>query len=72
MWATDVGRYGASNYDILKAIFECNLKLFTQAGKKKLLFVIRDFNFNKNNEMKTKLTIGAGLDHIWQSIYKPD
>jgi hypothetical protein len=28
MWTTDVGRYGASNYGLLKVIFEVNLKLF--------------------------------------------
>ena len=28
MWTQDVGRYGASNYGLLKVIFECNLKLF--------------------------------------------
>ena len=28
MWMNDIGRYGASNYGLLKVIFECNLKLF--------------------------------------------
>ena len=28
MWANDVGKHTAANYDILKVIFECNLKLF--------------------------------------------
>ena len=28
MWTTDIGRYGASNYGLLKVIFEVNLKLF--------------------------------------------
>lgn len=43
MWASDFGRYQASNYGLLKVIFECNLKLFGQTRDKKLLFVIRDF-----------------------------
>ena len=30
MWTTDIGRYGASNYGLLKVIFEVNLKLFDQ------------------------------------------
>lgn len=30
MWTTDIGRYGASNYGLLKVIFEVNLKLFGQ------------------------------------------
>jgi len=28
MWTSDIGRYGASNYGLLKVIFEVNLKLF--------------------------------------------
>ena len=28
MWTNDVGRHGASNYGMLKDIFEVNLKLF--------------------------------------------
>ena len=44
MWTTDIGRYGASNYGLLKVIFEVNLKLFEQQSAKKLLFVLRDFN----------------------------
>ena len=44
MWTTDIGRYGASNYGLLKVIFEANLKLFDQAASKKLLFVLRDYD----------------------------
>ncbi len=49
MWTTDVGRYGASNYGLLKVIFEVNLKLFGQQSAKKLLFVLRDFDDRGNN-----------------------
>jgi len=44
MWATDIGRYGASNYGLLKVIFEVNLKLFDQHSSKKLVFVLRDYD----------------------------
>jgi protein SEY1 len=49
MWTTDIGRYGASNYGLLKVIFEVNLKLFGQSSAKKLLFVLRDFDDRGNN-----------------------
>lgn len=49
MWTTDIGRYQASNYGLLKVIFECNLKLFGQQSAKKLLFVLRDFDDRGNN-----------------------
>lgn len=54
MWATDIGRYQASNYGLLKVIFECNLKLFGQQAHKRLLFVIRDFQDKGNNMEKTR------------------
>ena len=59
MWTTDIGRYGASNYGLLKVIFEVNLKLFYQAhSAKKLLFVLRDYDsriaFEKIKEMIDK------------------
>ena len=30
MWCSDVGRYTASNYGVLKIVFEMNMKLFQQ------------------------------------------
>ena len=37
MWKTDIGRVEASNYPLLKVIFEMNLKLFQQKSKKLLM-----------------------------------
>ena len=72
MWTTDIGRYGASNYGLLKVIFEVNLKLFDQKSSKKLLFVLRDFDDRGNNYEKIKGILEADLDRIWSEIYKPD
>lgn len=72
MWATDIGRHSASNYDILKVIFEENLKLFGQQPKKKLLFVIRDFQDRGKNRESTANRLLADIKTIWSEIYKPD
>lgn len=71
MWATDIGRAQAANYEILKVIFECNLKLFHQTAKKKLLFVLRDFTADQNQEM-AMWRLKSDLQNIWQGIYKPE
>ena len=42
MWANDVGRHGASNLDVLKDIFELNMKLFNKNPAKKFLFILKD------------------------------
>jgi hypothetical protein len=72
MWTTDIGRYGASNYGLLKVIFEVNLKLFDQKSSKKLLFVLRDFDDRGNNFERIKGILESDLDKIWAEIYKPD
>ena len=72
MWYTDIGRYGASNYALLKVIFEVNLKIFGQQSKKKLLFVIRDFDDRGTNRDKCIETIHKDVVKIWSEIYKPD
>lgn len=71
MWTTDIGRYGASNYGLLKVIFECNLKLFGQSSAKKLLFVMRDFDDRGNNREKIMDLIQKDISNLWSEIYKP-
>ena len=71
MWTNDIGRYGASNYGLLKVIFEVNLKLFDQKSSKKLLFLLRDFDKKQNFE-RIRGTLEADLNRIWSEIYKPD
>ena len=71
MWTTDIGRYGASNYGLLKVIFEVNLKLFDQHSSKKLLFVLRDYDMRIKFDT-IKEMIDKDLNQIWSEIYKPD
>lgn len=72
MWTQDVGRYGASNYGLLKVIFEVNLKLFGQSSAKKLLFVLRDFDDRGNNFERITSIINQDVQNIWAEIYKPE
>ncbi len=72
MWTTDIGRYGASNYGLLKVIFEVNLKLFGQQSAKKLLFVLRDFDDRGNNAENIKNILDQDVKNIWKEIYKSE
>jgi hypothetical protein len=72
MWTTDIGRYGASNYGLLKVIFEVNMKLFSQQSAKKLLFVLRDFDDRGNNFDRIRTVIDTDIANIWKEIYKPE
>lgn len=73
LWTTDVGRYAASNYGLLKVIFEVNLKLFAQnQSQKKLLFVLRDFNEAQNNKESMIKLLETNVKTMWNEIYKTD
>lgn len=72
MWTNDIGRYGASNYALLRVIFEANLRLFNSHQKKKLLFVIRDFDFKNNSKENIVSSIDSDIKDLWGQIYKDD
>ena len=72
MWTNDIGRYTASNYGILKVVFEQNLKLFQQESEKKIIIVLRDFDPNVDDISKLKETIMNDMRQIWEEIPKPE
>ena len=72
MWTNDIGRYTASNYGVLKVVFEQNLKLFQQESEKKIIIVLRDFNNEVEDISKLKESIMADMIKIWNEIPKPD
>ena len=72
MWTNDIGRYTASNYGILKVVFEQNLKLFQQESEKKIIIVLRDFDPNVDDISKLKESIMNDMRQIWEEIPKPE
>ena len=72
MWTNDIGRYTASNYGILKVVFEQNLKLFQQESEKKIIIVLRDFDSNIDDLSKLKESIMKDMRQIWNEIPKPE
>eukprot|EP01137_Pigoraptor_chileana_P037477 Opistho-2@34612 len=72
MWAADVGRYTASNYGLLKTVFDIHLQLFQQenAPKTLLVFVLRDHTTTPIERLADILR--NDMDTIWQDLSKPD
>lgn len=71
MWHQDIGRYNASNYSLLKTVYELNLQLFAKNRQTKtlLLFVIRDFFGNSSlDTLKNQIT--KDIDKIWSQLMK--
>lgn len=69
---TDIGRYEASCYGLLKTIFEVNLKLFDQNATKKIVFVIRDYLDKDNNFERLKSGLEKDMQNIWTDMMKPE
>lgn len=71
LWLKDIGRFGASNYDIIRTIFELNMQLFDVESPKKMVFVIRDWR-TKENEDKIRNLLITDMKRLWDSIKKTD
>jgi hypothetical protein len=71
MWMTDIGRQQASNYSLLRTVFELNLQLFQKAKTSKtlLLFVIRD-HYSDSPLSVLQDQILKDIDGIWKKIIK--
>ena len=72
MWEHDIGRYTASNYGILKTIFEVNLTLFSPSTHTHLLFLIRDHIEDETPLASLQTKLRGEVDRIWSEIHKPD
>ena len=72
MWTQDVGRYTASNYNVLKMVFEMNLKLFQQHCAKKIVVVLRDYNEKLCKKEKFEKQILNDISALWNDIKKPE
>ena len=72
MWTSDIGRYTASNYGVLKIVFEMNLKLFQQESAKKIVIVFRDFDENTEDKKRLSDCILDDIRKIWTEIKKPE
>ena len=72
MWTQDVGRYTASNYGVLKMVFQMNLKLFQQECAKKILIVLRDYDEKRYKKEVFEKQILKDIDTLWADIKKPE
>lgn len=71
LWTNEIGRYKGCSYDIIKVIFDLNLRYFNQETPKKLVFVIRDFDFDGENLDYISQNINNDLKKLWSEIKKP-
>lgn len=71
IWLNDIGRFGASNYEIIRTIFELNMQLFDVESPKKMVFVVRDW-FVRENEDRIKAMLVEDMRRLWATIKKTE
>ncbi len=73
MWFTDIGRYSAANYDLLKAVFEVQLQLFLKSNPQKttLLFIVRDHIEQVTPMAKLEEALLTDINNIWKDLRVP-
>jgi len=75
MWYTDLGRYTASQYGLLRTILQVNLELFGKSrhgqSKTVLVFVIRDYASSLTPMDKLETLLNNDVLQIWSQIEKP-
>eukprot|EP00761_Pharyngomonas_kirbyi_P007083 gb/GECH01007092.1/.p1 GENE.gb/GECH01007092.1/~~gb/GECH01007092.1/.p1 ORF type:complete len:908 (+),score=244.09 gb/GECH01007092.1/:1-2724(+) len=70
---SDIGRFYASNYSLLRIVFELDLQLFAGSRKSKtlLIFAVRDYD--KASPFESLIGhIRNDISSIWEKIAKPD
>lgn len=74
MWMQDIGRYNASNFSLLKTVFELNLQLFQKdrTSKTLLLFCIRDHIEQVSSLAILKKQLMIDIDKIWAGLIQPE
>lgn len=71
VWLQEVGRFSGANYEILKLVFELNLRFFKSESPKKLVFVVRDFGEHENFEYIRSI-LKNDVDRLWAEVPKPE
>lgn len=71
IWLQEVGRFSGANYEILKLVFELNLRFFKSESAKKIVFIIRDYNDRENLDY-IKDMLKNDVERLWSEIPKPD
>ena len=70
MNASAIGTKKGSSIELLKLIMEANLKILGQVERKKLIFIIRDFDQSESAKPKTEVKIMNRVSECWQSLVK--
>ena len=71
VWSKTLGQYTGSQYETLTAVLEICISQFKQQSPKTLMFCIRDFNEEEDEEGELRRKILKDVNNIWLKIQKP-
>ena len=72
IWCKSLGGYTGSQYETLKVIMEICISQFKQESPKTILFCVRDFNPEYDEEGEIRRKIQTDVRKLWREIEKPE
>ena len=71
IWLKSLGGHTGSQYQTLTTIMEICVDQFKQGNTKTILYCVRDFNQEYDNEWEIKSKINRDVNEIWDRVSKP-
>lgn len=71
VWSKTIGQYNGTQYETLKVIMDICITQFKLESPKTILFCVRDFNPQYDNEAEMTRKITKDVHDIWRKIEKP-
>ena len=71
IWLKSLGGHTGSQYETLKTIMGICVEQFKQDNPKTILFCVRDFNEEYENEYEIIHKIKRDVSNLWNDIEKP-
>lgn len=72
IWSKSLGQYTGSQYETLKVIMEISMSQFKQESPKTILYCVRDFNADYDDEGEIRRKIIRDVNDLWRKLDKPE
>lgn len=71
IWSKSLGQYTGSQYETLKVIMDICMGQFKQDSPKTILYCVRDFNEEFDDEGEIRRKILRDVNDLWRKLEKP-
>ena len=72
IWSKSLGQYTGSQYETLKVIMDICIDQFRQESPKTILYCVRDFNDEYEDEDEIRRKIIRDVNDLWRKLEKSE